>query len=75
MNFIAECGSQSGDIIIKTDQEHAIGYFVKDIVIEKGGEKGCRTIVEESPAGRKGSSRIVERAAQTAKGHELGAVE
>ena len=46
MEFLAECGSQSGDIIVKTDQEAAIAYLVKDIVLERGDEKGCRTIVE-----------------------------
>ena len=55
MEFITECGRQSGDIIIKTDQEAAIGYLVKDVVAERGDEKGGRTIVEESPVGSKGS--------------------
>ena len=50
LEFIAECGNQSGDIIVKSDQEAAIGYLIKDLVMERGDEKGCRTIVEESPA-------------------------
>ena len=60
LEFIAECGNQSGDIIVKSDQEAAIGYLVKDLVLERGEEKGCRTIVEEAPVGSKGSNSIVE---------------
>jgi hypothetical protein len=45
MEFLAECGDQAGDIVIKTDQEPAIKYLVKDIVFERGNEPGCRTIV------------------------------
>ena len=36
--------------------------------MERGDEKGCRTIVEESPVGSKGSNGIVERAVQTIEG-------
>ena len=68
MNFIAECGSQSGDIIIKTDQEAAIGILVKDIVFERGDEKGCRTIVEQSPVASSSSDGLAERAVQTIEG-------
>ena len=45
MEFMAECGCQSGDVIVKTDQEAAIKYLVKDIVFERCDETGCRTIV------------------------------
>ena len=55
MEFITECGNESGDIIIKTDQEAAIKYLVKALVTERGDEKGSRTIVEETPVGSKGS--------------------
>jgi hypothetical protein len=68
MDFLAECGNQSGDVIIKTDQEAAIAYLVKDIVGERGDEKGCRTIVEESPVKSSGSNGIVERAVQSIEG-------
>ncbi len=37
LEFLAECGHQSGDNIIKTDQENAINYLVKDIA--SGGMK------------------------------------
>ena len=66
--FMTECGSQCGDVIIKTDQEPAIEYLMKDIVEARGNEKGCRTIVEESPVKSKGSNGIVERAVQTIEG-------
>jgi hypothetical protein len=68
MEFLAECGNMAGDIIIKSDQEAAIAYLIKDIVLERGDEKGCRTIVEESPVGSSGSNGIVERAVQTVEG-------
>ena len=68
MEFMAECGCQSGDVIVKTDQEAAIKYLVKDIVLERGDEKGCRTIVEESPVGSSGSNGVVERAVQAVEG-------
>ena len=66
--FMAECGDQSGDVVIKTDQEAAITYLVKDIVAERGNEPGCRTIVEESLVASSGSNGIVERAVQTVEG-------
>jgi hypothetical protein len=68
MEFLAECGNQSGDIIVKSDQEPAIAYLVKDIVAERGNEAGCRTIVEESPVRSHGSNGVVERAVQTIEG-------
>ena len=68
LEFLAECGHQAGDIIIKTDQENAINFLVKDIVLERGDERGCRTIVEESPVASSGSNGGVERAVQTVEG-------
>ena len=68
LHFMTECGSQCGDVIIKTDQEPAIEYLMKDIVEARGNDKGCRTIVEESPVKSKGSNGIVERAVQTIEG-------
>ena len=58
--FMDECGCRSGDVIVKTDQEPAIEYLVKDIVEARGDEKGSRTIAEESPVRSKGSNGIVE---------------
>ena len=68
LDFIAECGNMKGDILIKTDQEPAIKYLVKDIVLERGDEPDCRTVVEESPVGSSGSNGVIERAVQTIEG-------
>jgi hypothetical protein len=68
LEFFAECGSRSGDIIVKTDQEPAIAFLVKDLVAERGDEKGSRTIVEHSPIASSGSNGVVERAVQTVEG-------
>ena len=62
LDLMIECGSGSGDVIVKTDQEPAIEYLVKDIVEARGDEKGSRTIVEESPVKSNGSNGVVERA-------------
>ncbi len=56
LGFLAERSHQSGDSIIKTDQENAINYLVKDIALERGDEKGCHTIVEESPVASSASN-------------------
>jgi hypothetical protein len=68
MEFFAECGCRSGDVIIKTDQEPAIAFLVKDLVAERGDEQGSRTIIEHSPVASSGSNGVVERAAQTVEG-------
>ena len=67
MNYLAECRNLSGDIIVKADQESAAAYLVKDIVLERGDEKGCRTIPEESPVKSSGSNGVVERAVATVR--------
>ena len=72
LEFMDECGSRSGDVIMKTDQEPAIEYLVKDIVDARGDEKGSRTLVEESPVKSKGSNGLVERAVQTLEGADQG---
>ena len=66
--FMDECGSRSGDVIVKSDHEPAIEYLIKDIVDARGDEKGSRTIVEESPVRSKGSNGLVKRAVQTIEG-------
>ena len=63
--LITECGDSAKDIIVKTDQEPAVKFLMKDLVDSR--ESG-RTIVEEAPVGSKGSNGIVERAAQTVEG-------
>ena len=67
-DFIAECGYKSEDIVLKTDQEPAIKYLVKDMVLERGDEPGCRTLLGESPVGSSGSNGVVGRAVQTIEG-------
>ena len=42
--------------------------MAKGIVFERGGEKGSRTIVEESPVGSSGSNGVVARAVQSIEG-------
>ena len=46
MKFFEECGDQAGDIIIKTDQEAAITYFVRNVVTERGNvvERAVQTV-------------------------------
>jgi hypothetical protein len=68
LEFFVECGCRAGDIVIKTDQEAAIAYLVKDLVAERGDEPGCRTLVEQSPVGSSGSNGVVERAVQAVEG-------
>jgi hypothetical protein len=68
LEFFAECGCRNGDIILKTDQEPAIAFLIKDLVAERGDEQGCRTLVEQSPVGSSGSNGVVERAVQTVEG-------
>ena len=68
LEFMRECGNRNGDVIVKTDQEPAIGYLVKDIQEARADESGTRTIIEESLVGSKGSNGIVERAVQTVEG-------
>ena len=40
LEFFAECGYKTGDIVLKTDQENAIKFLVKDLVAERGSEPG-----------------------------------
>ena len=68
LEYIAECGFGSGDILLKSDQEPAIEILIKDIVAERGNEMGSKTIVEESPVGSKGSNGVAERAVQEVEG-------
>jgi hypothetical protein len=68
LEFFVECGFRTGDIVIKTDQEPAIKFLVKDLVAERGSEPGHKTLVEESPVQSSGSNGVVERAVQTIEG-------
>ena len=52
-------------ILVKTDQEPSIGYFIKDLI--EAREDG-RTISEQSPVKSSGSNGVAERAAQSVEG-------
>ncbi len=81
MKYFQECGNGVDDIIVKTDQEPAIKYLfkdivleradeagrrtVKDIVLERADEAGRRTLVEESPVGSSGSNGMAEWAVRS----------
>jgi hypothetical protein len=68
LDFFAECGFRTGDILIKSDQEPAIKLLVKDLVMERGSEPGHKTLIEESPVQSSGSNGVVERAVQGVEG-------
>ena len=68
IEYFWDCGNGNGDIILKTDQEPAIKCLVKDLVLERGDEPGCRTMVEESPVASKGSNGLAEKAVQEIEG-------
>ena len=68
IEYLWDCGNGNGDIILKTDQEPAIKCLVKDLVLERGDEPGCRTMVEESPVASKGSNGLAEKAVQEIEG-------
>ena len=65
VDFFEENGDREGTIMVKTDQEPAIGLLVKGIVDKR--PEG-RTVVEESPVGSKGSNGVVERGIQEVEG-------
>ena len=48
LEFMGENGDDSNQVVMKTDQEEAIRYLVKNVV-EARAES--RTLVEESPVG------------------------
>jgi hypothetical protein len=68
LDFFVVCGFSTGDTVIKTDQEPAIKYLVRDLVAARGSEPGHTTIVEESPVGSSGSNGVVECAVQGIEG-------
>ena len=68
IEYFWDCGNGNGDVILKSDQEPAIKCLIKDLVLERGDEPGCRTMVEESPVGSKGSNGLAEKAVQEIEG-------
>ena len=63
--FMEELGDRSSKIILKTDQEAAIKYLVKDIIDTR--PEG-QTIPEESPVKSSGSNGVIERSIQGLEG-------
>ena len=68
VEFMGECGDGGMDVIVKSDQEPAIGVLMKDLVEVRGDTNARRTMIEESPVESKGSNGVVERSAQTIEG-------
>ena len=65
VEFVEDTGDSSNVILLKTDQENSMKYFVKDFI--EAREEG-KTIPEESPVGSSGSNGIVERGVQAVVG-------
>jgi hypothetical protein len=62
LDLINECGDKDSAVILKTDQEPAIKFFVDDVCTARTRAK---TMVEQVPVRSKGSNGVVERAVQT----------
>ena len=65
IEYMEEIGDHTGKVIVKTDQEPSIQYFVKDLIDSR--PKG-QTVTEESPVKSSGSKRVVERSVQGVEG-------
>lgn len=65
MQFLDECGCSENDVVIKTDQEPAIEFLMKDV---KEARTKARTLIEEAPKQSKGSNGMAERAVQAIEG-------
>jgi hypothetical protein len=59
LELMRERGDKDREVIVKTDQETAIRFFVDDVCTMR---TGARTVVDHSPKGQKGSNGVVERA-------------
>ena len=62
LQLISECGDKDRDVIVKTDQEPAIKFFVDDVCMARSR---ARTIRELAPKNSKWSNGVVERAVQS----------
>ena len=60
-----EVGDHTSKVIVKTDQEPSLKYFVKDLIDSR--PEG-QTVVEESPAKPGGSNGFVEKGTQGIEG-------
>ena len=65
LEFVRECGAAETEIVLKSDQEPAIGALMADVVKTRGAEI---TVVEKSPVGSSGSNGVVERGVQGIEG-------
>ena len=65
LEFMEEVGDMTSKVIVKTDQEPSIQYFVKDLIDSR--TQG-QTVVEESPVKSSGSNGVVERGVQILEG-------
>ena len=65
LEFMEEVGDMTSKVIVKTDQEPSIQYFVKDLIDSR--TQG-QTIIEESPVKSSGSNGVVERGVQILEG-------
>ena len=61
LDFIDENGDREATIIVKSDQENAIEYVVREVSDERPEGK---TIPEESPKKSSGSNGVAEKAAE-----------
>ena len=65
IEFMEEIGDHTGKVILKTDQEPSIQYFVKDLIDSR---PAGQTVIEESPVKSSGSNGVVERSVQGIEG-------
>ncbi len=65
IEYMEEIGDHKSKVIVKTDQEPSIQFFVKDLIESR--PEG-QTIVEESPVKSSGSNGVVERSVQGIEG-------
>ena len=65
LEFIEENGDASNSILVKSDQEPAMQFFIKDLLEHRDSSK---TIIEESPVKSSGSNGVVERGIQGLEG-------
>ena len=62
ISFINGQGYAFKDVVIKSDQEHAIKYVIDDVCMARTGAK---TVKVNAPTKVKGSNGVVERAVQS----------
>ena len=68
MAFLKEIGLEFGDLVVKTDQEAAMGAIVENLRKNRAAAGGGAFIVEQSPVGASQSNGVVERGIQAVVG-------